>query len=412
MKMFFRLLAAEFRRMAGELPNMAARLGVMALVLGAVIVCVIKTDHRLWRVHPFTIGYTVEEGDRLGAFAVFYVEHMESVSGICQFVPVTEEEGINGLESGELAAYIQFPGQFIEKIIDGTNEPVFISLPEEGGAEAALFQNLAKAGADMLSVSQAEIYASYSLATKYGRPELIPDMQEDINNWNLKLALNRNDMFHNQVLSATGQVTALEYGTASFLVFLLFLTGIPCSGFLMPASSSLRGMFRRAGVAGWEQILAKLLVMAAALALTALMALGGIHLGNRAGLLLTAGWNLEMFQNIGAVSLCIASMLVWCGQTVPQKPAMILLLFWMSLLLILISGGFLPSVFLPEFLQTAAQILPGTWLLKEMAGVFAWESSMGNHMILMGFTLLFFLLSAAGEYLRERKSIFAERNRK
>lgn len=359
MKMFFRLLTAEYRRMAALIPGMAVRIAVMALVLGSITVCIMQADHRLLRVHPFTIGYSVEEGDRLGAFAVFYVEHMESVSGICRFVPVTEAEGQKRLASGELAAYIRFPGQFIEKIIDGTNEPALVFLPDALTTESALFQNLANAGADMLSVSQAEIYASYSLAMKYGQPELIPQMQDDINRWNLKLALNRSELFHTQVVSATGQYTALEYGAASLMVLLLFLTGVPCSGFLMPAPKTLVGMLRRSGAAGWQQILARLLIMTAVLLSIAFLALGGIDLGSRFGLLLTIGWNFETVQNAGAVCLCISSILVWCGQTFPQKSAMILLIFWMSLLLILISGGFLPSVFLPPIFTKNRKVPAG-----------------------------------------------------
>lgn len=404
MKMFLRLLRAESKRMAGRIPGIVARAAVMILALGVLAVCAVKTDSCVRRVSPFTIGYSVEEGDQLGAMAVFYIEHMESMAGLCQFVQVEPEEGEMMLERGSIAAYIRFPPQFVEKIIDGTNEPVLIQMPSKPTVETALFQDVAKAGAEMLSVSQAEIYASYSLAERYGQPEWIPQMQDDINAWNIRLTLNREELFREQVLSAIGQATALEYAAASALVFCLFLLGIPCCGFLIPEPEALTRMLSRAGAAVWQQALAKYLVMTAVLCLFSLVYLMGINIGGHYGSPMSVNLGSPtVWRGILSVCLCVASILIWCCHMAPQETSAVLLIFWLSMLLLFLSGGFLPSVFLPESLRTVAGYLPGVWMLREISGLFTWNYEWRYPVILLGFSLLFFCLTIAGEYLRRSR---------
>lgn len=404
MKMYLKLLRAESRRMAGRLPGIVARAAVMILALGVLAVCAVKTDSRARRVSPFTIGYSVEEGDQLGALAVFYIEHMESMAGLCQFVQVEPEEGEMMLERGRIAAYICFPARFVEKIIDGTNEPVLIQMPSKPTVESALFRDVAKAGAQMLSVSQAEIYASGSLAESYGQPEWIPQMQDDINTWNIRLTLNREELFRERILSATGQATALEYGAASALALCLFLWGILCSSFLIPEPEALMQMISRAGVARWQQILAKYLVMTAVLFLFSLLYLAGIRIGESYGLPLSVDFDsLSVWRGVLAVCLCVASILIGCCYLAPQETSAVLLIFWLAVLLLFLSGGFLPSVFLPESLRTVAGYLPGVWLLKEVSSLFTWSYEWKNTVILLGFSMLFFCLTTAGEALRWRR---------
>lgn len=402
MNMFFRLLRAEWKRMVSILPGIAARAAVMVFLLGFLAVCAVQADDSLERVHPFSIGYSISEDDSLGEFAVFYVEHMDSMSGICRFVRVTPEEGDSLLKRGRIAAYIQFPEQFVEKIIDGTNEPVLIRMPEKTTVESALLMDVAKAGAKMLSVSQAEIYASYSLALQSGQPELIPQMQDDINEWNIRLALNRGELFRDRVLSATGTVGVLEYGAASVLVFCLFLMGIPCCSFLIPASDTITRSLLRAGVGKWQQVLARYLVMATVLFLFSILLLTGITVGTGSGLGLDLSvdfGSMETWTGIMMVCLCVSSIQMFCCHLASKESAAIMLVFWISLLLLFLSGGFLPSVFLPEQLRTAAGYLPGVWMLKTISALFSWNSTGENHVVLMGFSLLFVCLTVAVTYL-------------
>ena len=109
------------------------------------------------------VGYTAEE-DQITALAVAYVQSMESVKSLCSLEAVTEQDGKQRLQNGELAALIVLPGDVVNEILSGSNTPGTLYLPERRGAASAgglsavsgmLFEELASAGIGMLGTAQA-----------------------------------------------------------------------------------------------------------------------------------------------------------------------------------------------------------------------------------------------------------------
>ena len=106
-----------------------------------------------------SVGVVLPEDDRLAKQAVSMISSLESVKSMCDVSYLDREEALGKLREGELYAVMEVPEGFIQDIINGTNTPVTVILPENAGTESRIFKELTDAGATILGASQAGIYA-------------------------------------------------------------------------------------------------------------------------------------------------------------------------------------------------------------------------------------------------------------
>ena len=238
----------ELKRTLLLMPAMLLEAGILLVVLGAIAFGVGKLLYQDDAIVQINVAIIEEEENPLTELAVNYVQGMESISKSCKFSIVTREEGFSMLENGEAAAVIYLPEGMIEGILNGNNVPAQIFLPEDAGIESALLKELADAGIQMLRVAQAEIYGIYDTAKTYGALDRISALEADIDMYNLAFALDRLALFKTQHLSATGNLTFLQYGIASGAVFFLLLIGMACYPMMQPYPDALCRQLRRSGI--------------------------------------------------------------------------------------------------------------------------------------------------------------------
>ena len=298
------------------------------------------------------------EGDAVAKKAVAMVSSLESVKSICDFEYMDREEGVARLRAGKLFGVMEVPEGFVQDIMNGTNTPVRIILPEGAGLESRIFKELTDAGSRTLGASQAGIYAGDELCVLEGMTDSIPRLEADLNRIFMGYSLPRMDYFRNVRVTATGDVDTYHfYGISAFVLFLL-LCAIPVSAYLSPASRTMRQKLSLIGVGNATVIGARILGLGLLMGVTALLALAAAWgLG-------WITWSLPGILSVAAVCVAASSMVVFLYQAAGSLMGGVMLLFLAVTAMHFLAGGFLPLVFLPASLRTAAAFLP-TYIFME-----------------------------------------------
>lgn len=403
MKRTLLLWKMELKRTLKLLPAMLLEALLILAILGAVMFGMTKLLYRDSPMLQITVAVVEEEENPLTAFALQYIQGMESISAVCKFAMVSEEKGFAMLQDGRAAAVLVLPDGMVEGIMNGSNVPVQVYFPENAGMESALFKELTEAGVQMLRVAQAEIYGIYDTAKQYDALEQLSVLEADIDRFNLAFALDRLALFQTQEISATGNLSILQYAAASGVIFFLLLLGMACYPMMQSYPAVLQKQLMRQGVGAAGLYFGKWLC-----------GLCGMGIGFGAFFLLVKGiltslgfraWmpvaGVKQTMTCLVILLCITTFTYMIFQLMGNGTSAILLLFFLSTFMIYCSGGFLPSAFLPDVLQKIGKYLPTTYLIEAAGSLYKSRIPGRTLGILLLFTALFGAVSYGG--LRMRK---------
>ena len=211
MKFFWNLQLLECKRAFRKLPQILLGAVVLTAIVGAIAFCgqrLLYQDPVSSRIH---IAVAAEDSSETTELALSFLEHMETVASLCSFTYTNEEEGRQMLERGEAAALLIVPGNMVEDIISGANTPVRVILSPGMEVSSALVEEVTSAGAGTLGASQAGIYAAYDLYSRRGWEGELQEVYDALNQRYLTAALSRTELFAGETVSATGELTVLEY---------------------------------------------------------------------------------------------------------------------------------------------------------------------------------------------------------
>lgn len=389
----FRYLCMKWKKTVKTLPKMFLQAILLMALIGMIAFCGVKLLEKEPLAVRADIAVVMKEENLLTQMALGYVEGMESVSAYCNFVTVSEEEGKELLSKGEAAALVVLPKQLVESVLDGKNPTVEIYFPARTGLEEVLFRELAEAGAGLLRVAQAEIYGACDTAVKYDKLEELSVMEAEINSYNLAFALDRLALFESEEVFATGRLNTVQHYAASGIVMFLLFSGMALYPLMQPDKAAFRQQLKRHGVSLFWQEMCRLLCglfgMCAALAAAAIIMtvfdkiLSGYGAGGSgmfAGELFRdfAGQpgNMAGAQSRGQVWLVAGLALVTATAFIcliyslaDNRVSGILILFLVSVGMLFLSGGIVPSMFLPESVQSIGAKLPTGYLLRAAGGL-------------------------------------------
>lgn len=386
MRTFLVYVKLELKRALRFLLWIAAGAMVLAGLLGSIALFAFRTVESGAKLDKLKVGVVVPEEDGLAKKAVSMLGTLDSVESICQFVFTEEADGKKRTEAGEFACLMEVPEDFVGSIIDGSNHPVTIWFPRPLGVEEQVFKELAEAGARTLSSAQAGIYAAGHMNGLYGIPASIQEAERYLNTKYLSYSLDREGYFRRLQVSSAGDVSTEVHYMAAAAVFFLLLSGIPAGRLFAEDSRSRQEKLKLLGIGTGSRIVAKAAAMTVLLfLLTGFLAIAAAMAGfflKDAGLsealssiLAEIGEKSRgtVFFRIGlaaAVFAASASLIVLCYSLSGTLIGGMMALFLGTCGMMVISGGFLPEVFLPQSFQKLSEYLPTTALLSGIKGFF------------------------------------------
>ncbi len=411
MKRYFFWLKTEYKRAAACLPLMLAKAAILIVIIGMAAFCAVKLLPGRIKSQPASIGYAAPQ-DRLTEFAVSFVENMESVKDWCRLIRVSEEEGLQMLGEGELAALLVLPDNVVEGILNGSNEPAKLYLSKEAAPMGLVFEELAKAGTGLLRTAQAEIYAAHELAGLFDIGEQALDtMYGEIDRFNLKLVMEREEYFRIKKLSATGsEGWAVYYGSAFLTLYLLF-AGVFFGKYNRRSHTERDMLAKRAGIPVSAQAAGRI-VVSGGLLLIALLPVGVYWIADGVRRILPVCFSVKSILLLILAVLCTAAWLQLVCRLTENHRTAVFVLGISALFMGYVSGCFLPSAILPRIVEKIAGVLPSTYIKRTFSMLFSGrtERFAGTAAALMAFCLFFWMAGLLAEKWPRREFVYDGRS--
>lgn len=265
--------------------------------------------------------------------------------------------------------------------MNGQNPAVNVIFPKDARLEAMLFRELTESGAGLLRVAQAQIYGAIDTAAEYEMTEQLSVMEAEINSYNLAFALDRLAMYDEETVSVTGRMSVMQYYAASGVILFLLLAGMAAYPVMQQEPTVFRKQLARHGVGTLWQCFCKWLcgflcmVLLAGMAWVLFRVVGTAVPEMAAKLssaLVSGGHRVPAGIRAGVILLIlitVTTLVHMLYSIAGGRTGSILLVFVLSVIMVYLSGGFIPSVLMPQTMQTVGDRLPTAYLIRAFGGL-------------------------------------------
>lgn len=355
-----------------------AQLGITLVLLASMLGLVLGAQkffygEQLYRQQKVAI--VVEDDSRYTPMLLQFVQQMDSVRTACKFQIEDREDAFRELQEGEILAVMVVPQHVLEDIMNGTNTPVQVYMPKDATFESTVFGELLASGASLLTTAQAQTYAVYdlaisadTLAQQQGEiPQALDNLhqyEQDIDDWNLDRALKRGKLFSTETVNVAGKVSLPVFYGISAGLLITMLWGMGASFLQLSAPEQTARMLHRAGVSTGKQMGTLWLVEGFWLFLLQNGYLFLLDRLLRRYLDTRIRWSSGLFLTLLLTAMVVSSFQLFLYTLVKEQGLAIITLAILSIGMLFLSGGLIPTAFLPAGINAIGTYLPVNWLLQ------------------------------------------------
>lgn len=354
----------------------------------------------------YPVAIIMEDDSYLAEKVTDTLLDMKEVSEHLDIHFTTKKDAISMLEKGEILAAIHIPKDTADNIVNGTNTPMNIIFPENSGFEAIIIKELSECVTTMLSSAQAGIYSIYDF---YGDMHADDEIDGALLRMNLKyiqIASTGNKMFEKTVVTATGSIPIMTYYICGALVLFSLLFGINCYNCRLSLSSysSKRLSLSKTPVLfqGLSSFIAIALGQLATIAIVSVPAvfilkMFNLHLDGTAivGLIFT----IPVFILISSAFVYLISSLT--DHIIGQ----IMITFFVTIGMCFISGCFIPTIMLPDILQSISKLLPTHYMINFSSSFLSGSFDTPSLIICICYIILIFIAGLMATLSKRRKEL-------
>lgn len=317
-----------------------------------------------------------------------------------EFPLLTQKEAEQQIRTGNCTAAVLFPDNYRDGLLYGDELSLRILVSASAGTSQMLFSDLADAGLSLLVNLETGCYAAHTVSAAHGYGIAVADNGSEIAEFYVKTLLQRLSLFEELTLSDTGALSLPAFAVRTILVLLLFLSAVcyrPLFDWQTPVFQKKLRIQRFSPFL--ELLIPLLLLMLSSLFLSVLF-LGCIAGLSHAGttfaaqlpeLFFTPSALLGLFCGLFA---CSALLLFVC-QCIQNRVVLSFVQFFGAILMLFVSGAFLPAAYLPKLLTRIAAFLPAVPILHALTGLFTGITNLGAILSCLLLGLLFYAASVA-----------------
>lgn len=335
-----------------------------------------------------SVALVVKDDNTYTQMALSYLLEEESIKEMCSFTEMTEDAAQKALKSGQVFAVVIIPENFMVNVLHGGDVTAQVVLSDKGTtSQSKVFQKMIQSGASDLITAQAAIYAVDDLCIATGI-DAIQESEEYLNVNLLKYALRRNAYFGKNIISDTGELSVAQFYAAGGIVLLLMLSGITCGELLKREEGVFVSSVYRMGIRPYSVLLAKLLGTSA------------VYTGVFYVVYAAASWGRVIpFTWMGLLAAAVVILTVFSVnllvfQAAGGKMAGTLAGFIVTIVMMFLSGNFIPASFLPKLVNDIGNIMPAKWITALCGQILTGEILPRNLVICGLITVIMFLGTA------------------
>ena len=340
---------------------------------------------------PVKIAVSAPGDGSLSKVAIRLLQGMDSIKVVCEFELTDEQSAREGVYDGTFGAAIVLPENFYEGVNTGVNPPALILVPENMTEGLKSFGDLLEASVSLVDTVEGGIYAVSDAYRVYGMYVSKTDMENYLTNLSFDILLSRIKFFDDQLESSLDVDDLISYAVVSACLLILMVT---CTGFgylYSKRTRSVEYLLKRNGIGPVKKGFVRLFAMMLQLVVIYLLFTIVVYLASRfmasseSGALVLAGSSLEealdvlkSFGNVIPVLFCMCGFthLIYSLLGSREDSGLILLIVFMIMLIV--GGCIVPSVFLPDSVERFGAYLPAAlWRNDIFTGGLTRELIMG-----------------------------------
>ena len=320
--------------------------------------------------------------------ALSIIENQDSIARICDVQRYEYNEGLRLLKEKQLHAFVVLPENIINDIAYGKNTPIEIITMGNSSLETFLFTEICSSAAVTLSSAQACIYSVTDFCRENGYASYVSDVVKELNMVTFRYAFSRRPYFKQEEVSATNQLTTIQYYIVSAFLLFVFLFSIP---FAKTYSEPSYGFSKKLNTVGIRPAL-QLMTDVVSLALTFFVFIGSLMLlFTLAASIFKFDFHYKAVNFIGLffLLLSMSGFFIFLFRICQTAMGGVNLIFLSSVILIFLSGGFVPLSFLPDSIKQISHFLPTTLWLEEAGNLFFGQTSVLANLKFLLLSILF-----------------------
>ena len=304
-----------------------------------------------------------------------------------------EETALRRLKNNRYAAVAILDEGFVEAAMYGYETGITVILPETAGFESYLLSDLSQTAIAILTDIQGVSYAAHEVAQDAGFAYAMDDDGGEIADKFVRIMFQRTRWFEEESVRATGAMDHVQYYGRSLLLLLLLLVGIAYEPLFFYRSPAFLQKLRIRRIPAAAMPLVPVIAMAANGVLLTALIFGGASC--------VPALRPSLVIPPAAIPLLLAVILFCAVFTaavhllIRDRAGVIFALFAGTVLMLLFSGGLIPSFWLPDAFGVIAKFLPVTYLLDVLTSVFTGEPCTTSLLVLAGFAVLLWALASA-----------------
>ena len=332
---FKRLLCAEVKSAFLKLPLIILS-GVVLLAV-VILFTFIITSYSHKTDGGKSIIAVSAPNDTFTIMAITAVENMDSVSDICKFIRVNENEAEAMVMDNRASAALIFGDNFVEDIIKGKNTRPRIIVSQNSNK---LFMELAECGSSMLAVVQAGIYSAERSYAEATGEKLSHQLNIELNMEYVNTVFSREKTFK---ISSMDIMDIKDYYACMLLPVFLLLFAVSLGGVIYPQSNS---FYEYTGL-GFIKISAIQFIKSFIIYIVLFVILWSVGLA----------CNINMRFNLFAViTLSFITTTVYAICNKKTNGSLFILIF--TFVTGFISGAFIPPAILPDKVRAISEFMP------------------------------------------------------
>ena len=366
---YFAFLIIEYKKALRCICHMLFSITLsIGLILGGIAGAGLLLYHS-GLLDPVKVGVVVADESRSLNIAINMLESMESFTSVCEIVTIPDEDtALSMLESRELASIVVLPPHFYSDLVYGTNTPARVVSSEHSLLESDLFREILRDGVLLIDTGEAAIYAVNDTWEKYDTGEDFNEMNQSVTMDFINAVLLRDRLFKAHRTSMISFPILIELGLLS--VFPL-LFGLNFGFFYTSQDYVVEQKLRLYGMRPKMIALAKIFVMGSTMwILAAGLLFAGTHIIDFLPFAIPVYAPSAMFYlGLLPMMLSVAAFfhLLYSHSKGDRSGGGIWLI--LTIIMVLLSGIFLPVSCLPKVLQNVSAFLPLTWWSRYVIGL-------------------------------------------
>lgn len=210
---------------------------------------------------PVKVAVVIPEDESVTKMIVQYISGMDSVSAICKFKYMGEDEAKTALENQEVQAAVILPEHLYEDMYVGGSADVQVFILNDQKVNTRLFKELLNDGVSMLKTAEAGVFATTQTASICKVQMDSSEVANYIAYAYLENAMQRNQIFASTVVSPFGKMSVVGFYMSAAMTIMILFIGMTFGFLYQKKEHAVAAKLKINGLGYFWQTATKMLVM-------------------------------------------------------------------------------------------------------------------------------------------------------